>query len=313
MLQFSGHQQRRQRLRAVIHGFLHIMLRWWWCCSWTLAFLCLVGAACGYRALSNDELDYIARRLPETHGVMELVQPLLIPRVSGTMENQLVRQNITSFFAKLGWTVELDTFTDETPLGPIEFSNIIATKNPDAPKRLVLAAHYDSKYFKDGEFIGATDSAVPCGILIHIAEVLNDYLTTTADTTLQMVFFDGEEAFVTWSAEDSIYGARHLAQKWSESGELSKIQVLALLDLLGTPDIKIPNYYKATSDLFYKLRTLERRLALKPRYLDLNSVMTYRGEWMQDDHVPFLQRGVKILHIIPYPFPKVWHDLSVRN
>lgn len=35
-----------------------------------------------------------------------------------------------------------------------------------------------------------------------------------ADTTLQLVFFDGEEAFVAWTAKDSIYGARY--------GELSR-------------------------------------------------------------------------------------------
>jgi len=29
-----------------------------------------------------------------------------------------------------------------------------------------------------------------------------------ADTTLQLVFFDGEEAFVDWTETDSIYGAR---------------------------------------------------------------------------------------------------------
>lgn len=30
-----------------------------------------------------------------------------------------------------------------------------------------------------------------------------------ADTTLQLVFFDGEEAFKDWTATDSIYGARY--------------------------------------------------------------------------------------------------------
>jgi glutaminyl-peptide cyclotransferase len=29
-----------------------------------------------------------------------------------------------------------------------------------------------------------------------------------SDTTLQLVFFDGEEAFVEWTDTDSIYGAR---------------------------------------------------------------------------------------------------------
>lgn len=32
--------------------------------------------------------------------------------------------------------------------------------------------------------------------------------------SLQFLFLDGEEAFKEWTDEDSIYGARHLADKW---------------------------------------------------------------------------------------------------
>jgi hypothetical protein len=35
------------------------------------------------------------------------------------------------------------------------------------------------------------------------------------ELTLQLIFFDGEEAFKEWTSTDSIYGSRHLAQKWS--------------------------------------------------------------------------------------------------
>lgn len=28
------------------------------------------------------------------------------------------------------------------------------------------------------------------------------------------IFFDGEEAFEEWGPNDSIYGAKHLAEKW---------------------------------------------------------------------------------------------------
>lgn len=28
---------------------------------------------------------------------------------------------------------------------------------------------------------------------------------------------------------------------------------------------------------------------------------------VQDDHMPFMARGVEILHLIPSPFPNVWH------
>ena len=98
------------------------------------------------------------------------------------------------------YQVVLDTFTASTPLGQKTFTNIVATLHPDSPRRLVLAAHYDSKVLynddDDGDdeiqvctswdsngncrdpapgFIGATDSAVPCALLLHLASrLVND-------------------------------------------------------------------------------------------------------------------------------------------
>ena len=52
---------------------------------------------------------------------------------------------IGSVFFFYDCQVSLDTFTASTTLGPKTFSNIVATLHPDSPRRLVLAAHYDSK------------------------------------------------------------------------------------------------------------------------------------------------------------------------
>jgi len=74
---------------------------------------------------------------------------------------------------QLGWHLQYDTFEDNTPYGLKTFTNIIATQNPSVRRRLTLACHFDSKYFEKFEFIGATDSAVPCALLIDIARHLN--------------------------------------------------------------------------------------------------------------------------------------------
>ena len=76
----------------------------------------------------------------------------------------------------LDWAIEQDTFLDNTPYGEKEFNNIIATQNPNAPRKLVLACHFDSKYFKDFKFIGATDSAVPCAMMLDLARQLDTAL-----------------------------------------------------------------------------------------------------------------------------------------
>ena len=75
----------------------------------------------------------------------------------------------------------------------VTFSNIVATRNAASPRRLVLAAHYDSKMTPEG-FIGATDSAVPCAMLLHLARTMDSLLPppdTDPELTLQLIFFDG--------------------------------------------------------------------------------------------------------------------------
>ena len=88
--------------------------------------------------------------------------------------------------------------------------------------RLTLAAHYDSLRLPEG-FVGAIDSAAPCALLMHVARAVDDALTRKWDDLaasgmaglgledergLQILFLDGEEAWVSWTETDSLYGAR---------------------------------------------------------------------------------------------------------
>lgn len=81
------------------------------------------------------------------------------------------------------WQVETHSFTDNTPYGQVNFANLIATlpvgkyaavNDSSTLNRVVFACHYDSKYFKDIEFVAATDSAVPCAMLLDMAKFLHE-------------------------------------------------------------------------------------------------------------------------------------------
>ncbi|KIJ26435.1 hypothetical protein M422DRAFT_232796 [Sphaerobolus stellatus SS14] len=277
---------------------------------------------------------------------------ILIPRAPGTQNNTFVKNYLVDTLKALNWHVEEDAFTDNTPEGSRLFTNVIATKNPKAPRRIVLAAHFDSKFFSSfpqNQFVGATDSAAPCAILLDLAEVLNPLLDarqkridegaeadeTVAETTLQLLFLDGEEAFHDWTATDSIYGARHLAEKWDNEyvthskrrvnpppTVLSSIEHFVLLDLLGSANPLIRSYFLTTAWLFDGLISAERRLDQIGLFKDVHAAREHRSffiprsqfdrnsEGIEDDHIPFLKRGVSILHIIPMPFPRVWHTLK---
>ena len=49
--------------------------------------------------------------------------------------NWIFLQYIVEQMRKSGWKVDLHKFNDNTPLGQYTFTNIIATLNPDAPRR----------------------------------------------------------------------------------------------------------------------------------------------------------------------------------
>lgn len=168
----------------------------------------------------------LVNELTDIQDVNNTLNNILIPRVPGSDGHRQVNLFIKNTFHELGWQVDTDSFNDMVPTyGELPFENIIATLNPKAERFLALACHYDSKLMKKVKFVGATDSAVPCAIMIHLAKTLTKYIKKygNPDISLQLIFFDGEEAFVSWSDTDSIYGARHLAAKWETEDFLKRL------------------------------------------------------------------------------------------
>lgn len=255
----------------------------------------------------------------------------------------------------LNWHIVEDEFMADTPLGRKKMTNVIATKDPRASRRIILSAHFDSKFFEHFQFLGATDSAAPCAMMLDLAQTLNPLLDArekrleegeeededVEDTTLQLVFFDGEEAFVDWTDTDSIYGARHLAERWSGEfavpgskrrsmgaylTEIQTIEHLILLDLLGSPDPLLRSYFLDTAWMFDALISAEKRLGDSGAFAFDDNKSMAPGKWKSyfrprksaasnmghvgDDHVPFLNRGVSVLHLIAEPFPRVWHTVG---
>jgi glutaminyl-peptide cyclotransferase len=182
-----------------------------------------------YTPLSDETLA----GLPSSNGDFnikdgKLLAPILRTRIPGTHSIEVARQHFLDFFNKElpSWKITLENSTQQTALSKrITFVNIIATRDPPwAQKgdvgRLALVAHYDSKMTPE-EFIGATDSAAPCAMLMHTARSIDQALTKkweameksgdiglSAEKGVQMLLLDGEESFISWTDEDSLYGAR---------------------------------------------------------------------------------------------------------
>lgn len=106
----------------------------------------------------------------------------------------------------------------------------------------------------------------------------------------------------------------------SFSTPLEAISLFVLLDLLGAAEPNIPSYFSKTHWAYQNLAKIEGRLRklgvleTKPRRPFLaeskkEGAQLFRG-FVADDHIPFMRRGVDILHIIPTPFPPVWHTMD---
>lgn len=277
-----------------------------------------------------DGLTGLLNGMPRRDSLDEHIRKILVPRVSGTKGNIEVRKYIIDNLQNMNFHVELDEFDDTTPIGTVRFANIIATSDPQACRQLVLACHYDSKMMNG--FLGAIDSAVPCAMLLELADNFKKSFRSSGERDkdrlgLTFIFFDGEEAFVEWTATDSLYGSRNLARKWEQQpapdqcdlkNELARIQLFVLLDLIGTSDTTFVMYNRKLRDHYNNLQQYERefmiqnmklsasqarsRSAFKSRYVPL--------DFMQDDHVPFYKRGVPVLSLLAHPFPSVWHTIN---
>lgn len=185
-----------------------------------------------YTPLSDDTL----RRIPAAGDDFNihsggLLAPILIPRIPGTPGIEAVQQHFVNFFqTQLPlWNIEWQNSTATTPATgdrQIPFRNLVISRDPPwaqlgETSRLTLVAHYDSKINPQG-FIGATDSAAPCAMLLQAARTVDAALTKKWEAMategaadflseaegIQILFLDGEEAFVTWTDNDSLYGAR---------------------------------------------------------------------------------------------------------
>ncbi|XP_006901303.1 PREDICTED: glutaminyl-peptide cyclotransferase-like protein isoform X2 [Elephantulus edwardii] len=146
----------------------------------------------------------------------------------------------------------------------------------------------------------------------------NIQVRKAAPVTLQLLFLDGEEALKEWGPKDSLYGSRHLAQLMESAPHspgptrIQAIELFVLLDLLGAPHPTFYNHFPRTARWFHRLRNVEKRLhRLNLLQSHPQEVMYFQpGEApgsVEDDHVPFLRRGVPVLHLISTPFPAVWH------
>ena len=222
------------------------------------------------------------------------------PRPAGSEANRKLQAYIESQLKTLRCQISFDSFTANTPIGPVPMRNIIARFPGTSDRVLVVTGHFDSKPIAGMPFLGANDGGSSTGFLLEMARVIN--ATPHADDII-LVWFDGEEAFGEWSDTNGIFGSRHLADKWAADGTIARIRALINVDMIGDKDLGIIEEENSTPSLRRLVWRTAADLGYGQYFLD-------SGFATEDDHEPFLKKNVPAIDLIDFdygPDNAYWH------
>ncbi len=223
-------------------------------------------------------------------------------RVAGSPTLEKCRLQIQSGLEEIGWEVEQQVFTEETPRGAIRFVNLVGRyrQGKSARKdtqRAIVCSHYDTKRFSTIEFVGACDGASSSGALLELARVLS--LRPALAEKVEIVFFDGEEAVVQFSETDGLYGSRYYAKGLRETGRSKQFRFGILWDMIGDRDLTLTLPPDSP-------QPLTRNLLESAEALRVHSHFSYYDRPILDDHVPLNMAGIPTVDLIDFDYLP-WH------
>jgi Iap family predicted aminopeptidase len=216
------------------------------------------------------------------------------PRTPGSAGHAQVREWMRKELESAGWIVEIH---ESNRLGhPIY--NIIAKRGEEQPQ-IILAAHYDTRFVADHDpakqnepVPGANDGASGVAVLLELARTLPDDTVPT-----WLVFFDTEDngRIEGW---DWILGSRAFVEEVP-----IQPQAVIIVDMIGDADLNL--YYEINSD-----KTIRAEIWNKAAELGYGNVFIQDEKHsMEDDHTPFLEKGIPAVDIIDFDYP-YWHTTA---
>ncbi|HVH87654.1 MAG TPA: M28 family peptidase [Terriglobales bacterium] len=203
--------------------------------------------------------------------------------------------------------VEDDSFTQHTPVGSFPIRNIVAKYPGKQPGIVVFASHYETNSWLPKSYVGANDGGSSTALLLEYANQLRDRFKNGALDcySVWLVFTDGEEAMQREWSSDSLYGSKHLAQKWQQDGTSRQIKALLLADMLGDSDLNIEQDGNSSP----RLQAIAYAAASHYGY---QSHLYGRHTTIEDDHLPFSRVGIPVMDFIDldYGYNNSFHHTS---
>ncbi|HRZ41414.1 MAG TPA: M28 family peptidase [Bacteroidales bacterium] len=248
------------------------------------------------------------------------------PRVPGSkaheacalwMESQLKRycDNVTvQPFVARSWDKRL-----------LNGKNIIASFNPDARKRILLCAHWDSRPYADHDpnpanhrkpIDGANDGASGVGALIEVARLLSQ---NPLQHGVDIIFFDLEDLGEPQQEQSDLSDTWCLgSQHWSKTPHITGYRAAfgILLDMVGAPDA---TFFMEGTSMHYAPEIMQKVWNTAHQIGYGNYFIKTESNPITDDHLYINKLAgiptIDIIHIdpsTPTGFFKYWHTVNDR-
>jgi glutaminyl-peptide cyclotransferase len=230
------------------------------------------------------------------------------PRYPGSPGHAAIRRYLLERLASFGASVTQQPFEAVLSTGDtLRLVNIVGSYRPEARKRILLGAHYDTRPRADRDpdrakraqpIIGANDGGSGVAVLLEIARLL---AASKPSVGVDLVFFDGEDWGEEGNTADYLLGSRRYAKSLGGRRPLAMI----LVDMVGERDSRIPveGFSAAASP------ALCARIYGIARDLRVPNFVQSQGASIIDDHLPFVQAGIPAIDLIDFEYPH-WHTLA---
>ena len=238
------------------------------------------------------------------------------PRVPGSEAHRRCGDWLAAKLKDFGADVSEQTATltafDGTRL---PMRNIFARINPDADRRILLLAHWDSRPWADHDpdpakrstpVEGANDGASGTGVLLELARSLS---SASGDTGIDILLCDAEDWGEENNDESWALGARYFACNLPTQGYMPSAAIL--LDMVGASDATFMREYfsqLANPALADEIWSIAKSLGYGDMFVNR------MGSAVNDDHVELIKGGIPAIDIIDYRegsgFFSGWHTTA---
>jgi len=230
------------------------------------------------------------------------------PRVPGSAARDSAAYYLTRTLVECGAEVSAQRFEINDPYAErvIQLINVIGNFYVENDKRVLLAAHYDSRPWADEEesdslkslpVPGANDGASGVAVLLEIARLIGE---RAPGIGVDIVFFDGEDYGKKSDLDRYLLGSKFFVSTRPDYRPVCGV----LLDMVAGKESTIAkegysrtHAAELTDDLFARAERL-----------GLDFFQPIDAAPIYDDHVPFLQVGIEMVDLFGYEYPH-WHTV----